>query len=579
MMIEASLPGGDGSALAGTLGAGLTLVSWWKPVVVVLVLTGWAWVVSTIYDKDAARWYLPREMWNLIHLAAALVAVGVVVLLPMNFFVTLPIMAGILLADLVVYAVYHNASGKVPESGKWTINIEEMKARAEANKKTKAAKGITLTIKGPDGTMAPPEKDAPEFEVRVWVEELLEGMVEARGTQMDIQPIGENRYGVSFLVDGVRKAAEKAHQNKATAIIDYLKRAAGLDVEDRRRRLVGDIEFGEPGSPLMDARVTSMGSSKGMLLSVMLDPIGQVARGIKELGMHENQLKVLKELIKENKGVVLLAGQPDGGRTQTLYAIMKEHDAYTSNVQTVEIEPQGVIEGVRQNVWKSGGEAEFSTTVRSILRRDPDVVGIAEMLDEATAKEASLADHERTRTYLSIKSPGALQAVQLYCRAVGDQKGAAASLHGVLSQKLVRKLCPNCRTPFSPTPEQLKKLGLPKETKQLYRKSGQVLVKDKPQMCSMCQGTGFFGQLGVFEVHGLDDAQRKLVAANDLTGLRASFRQKKQQSFQHAALQHVVLGNTSVEEVVRVSQASEKAKRKPASGGAGAQEKAAAGQG
>ncbi len=561
MMMEPSLTGGDGSGVLAMLGAGLTLVSWYKPVVVVLTLTVWAWVVSTIYDKDTARWYLPREMWNWAHFLAGVVGVVVVVALPMTFWVTWPVMVGVLAADLIGYAVYHNTSSKVPANGKWTINIKEMQARMESRKKQKSTKGITLTIKGPDGAMKAPEKEAPEFEIRVWVEELLEGLVEARGTQMDIQPIGENRYGISFMVDGVRKAAEKAHSNKAVAIIDYLKQAAGLDTEDRRRRLVGEIEFGQHGSPLHDARVTSAGSSKGMLLSVLLDPVGQVARSLEELGMHENQLKVMIGLVGEAKGAVLLAGLAHGGRTQTLYAIMKKHDAYTSNVQTIETDLQGVIEGVRQNRWESGGEAEYSTTVRSILRRDPDVVGIADMLDEATAKEVSRADHDRTRTYLGIKIGGALQAIQLYARAVGDQKLAAESLHGVVSQKLVRKLCSNCRTPFKPTPEQLKKLGLPKDTKQLFRKSGQVLVKEKPQTCQVCQGAGFFGQLGVFEVHEIDEKQRKLIAQNDLTGLRATFRQKKQQSFQHAALQHVVLGNTSVEEVVRVSQPSGGAKK------------------
>jgi type II secretory ATPase GspE/PulE/Tfp pilus assembly ATPase PilB-like protein len=564
MMMEASFTGGDGNGALAMLGAGLTLVSWGKPLAVVASLTVWAWVVSTIYDKDAAQWYLPRERWNWIHFAAGVGAVVVVVVLPMSFWVTWPVMSGILAADLISYAAYRNTSSKVPASGKWSINFKEMQARAESRKKGKNTKGITLTIKGPDGTLTPPEKDAPEFEVRVWVEELLEGLVEARGTQMDIQPIGENRYGISFLVDGVRKAAEKAHSNKAVAIIDQLKQAAGLDIEDRRRRLIGDIEFGQHGSPLLVARVTSAGSSKGMKLSVMLDPVGQVSRTIAELGMHENQLKVMLSMVSDAKGAVLLAGMPDGGRTQSLYAIMKKHDAYTSNVQTIEMEPQGVIEGVRQNVWESGGEAEYSTTVRSILRRDPDVVGIADMLDEATAKEVSQADHERTRTYLSMKCGGALQAVQLYARAVGDQKLAAESLHGVVGQKLMRKLCPNCRTPFKPTPEQLKKLGLPKDTKQLFRKSGQVLVKEKPQTCQVCQGAGFFGQMGVFEVHEIDSAQRKLIAQNDLTGLRATFRQKKQQSFQHAALQHVVLGNTSVEEVVRVSQPA--GAKKPSTG-------------
>jgi len=99
----------------------------------------------------------------------------------------------------------------------------------------------------------------------------------------------------------------------------------------------------------------------------------------------------------------------------------------------------------------------------------------------------------------------------------------------------------------------LKKLGLPGTTKQLFRKGGQVLVKDKAQTCPVCSGNGFFGQIGVYEVHPIGDGERKLIAQNDITGLRAAFRQKKELSIQQAGIMHVVNGETSIEEVVRIT--------------------------
>jgi type IV pilus assembly protein PilB len=229
-------------------------------------------------------------------------------------------------------------------------------------------------------------------------------------------------------------------------------------------------------------------------------------------------------------------------------------------VQVVEMETQSSIEGVRHNVFdpqKDG--SEYSTLVRSILRRDPDVVGIAEV-DEETAKEISRADTEHTRVYVTLKADDPLKAVQLFAQMVGDQKKAAACLHGVVAVKLARRLCHNCKVAVQPTPENLKKLGLPPDTKQLFRKSGKVLVKDKEQMCPVCNGVGYFGQIGVFAVHTFGDEERQRVAQNDLTGLRAALRQKKQQSIQQAALQHVLKGETSVEEVLRITSSQKQKK-------------------
>jgi type II secretory ATPase GspE/PulE/Tfp pilus assembly ATPase PilB-like protein len=292
-----------------------------------------------------------------------------------------------------------------------------------------------------------------------------------------------------------------------------------------------------------------------MQLTLLLDPEGQVKRDLADLGLHPNQLEDVKRLIEEKKGLVIIAAPPDNGRTTTMYAIIRTHDAYTSNVQTVEVDPQASMEGVRHNRFdpKVDG-AEYSTTVRSILRRDPDVVGVAEVPDDNTAKEVAKADYDRTRVYMCIPADGALGALQAYAKAVGDQKAAARGLTGIIAERLARRLCENCRVEFQPTPDVLKKLGLPADTKKLFRKGGQVMIKDKPVTCPVCNGTGFFGQVGVFEVYTFTQAERDQFAQNDLTSLKASFRQRKQQSIQQSALMHAIAGTTSVEEVVRVTQ-------------------------
>lgn len=536
----------------------LTLVSPWKPALFLLPILAWAFVVSSIYDKDARRWYFKHRMWNLLHVAAAVVGVGVVLLVPVTFWITWPVMIGILGADLAAYFVYRNRHSQVPEKFKWSLDVSKMlAARAEGKKRSKAA-STTMVFQGPGGELAIPEKETAEYDVRVAAEELVKKMLDARGSQLDVFTVKEGVYGATTLVDGVRVALDQLPAAKGVAVIDLYKAAAGLDVKDRRRRQYGEMKVGESGSSLITIGVTAMGTSAGMRVELLVEPAKQVALRVDELGLHPNQLKDLKELVAEGTHVVLVGAVPDGGRTTTLYALVRAHDAYTSNVQVIEMHSQGAIEGVRHNIFdpqKDG--SEYSTLVRSILRRDPNVVAIAEM-DEETAKEVSRSDAEHMRVYASIKADDPLKAIQLFAQMVGDQKKAASCLGGVVCVKLARRLCHNCKVGVQPTPENLKKLGLPPDTKQLFRKGGKVLVKDKEQVCPVCSGVGYFGRTGVFSVNTLGEGERQRIATNDLTGLRAQFRQNKQQSIQQAALQLVIKGETSIEEVLRITQPPQK---------------------
>jgi type II secretory ATPase GspE/PulE/Tfp pilus assembly ATPase PilB-like protein len=252
---------------------------------------------------------------------------------------------------------------------------------------------------------------------------------------------------------------------------------------------------------------------------------------------------------------VLVAAPADGGRTTTFYTVIRMHDAYTSNVQTIEMDPQATLEGVKQNKFDQYAEGpEYGTTVRSLLRRDPDVLGVAELPDANTAKEAAKADFDRCRIYVCVKADNAQQALQGWVKLVGDPELAAKGLRGVISQKLLRKLCNNCKAGYAPTPDMLKKLGLPEGgVKQLFKKGGQVMVKDKVQTCPACDGGGYFGQEGAFEVVTLTDGDRSLIKAGDWNGLKLELRKRKVPTLQQAALRKAVDGITSVEEVIRVT--------------------------
>src|SRR6185295_12999365 len=195
----------------------------------------------------------------------------------------------------------------------------------------------------------------------------------------------------------------------------------------------------EKVEPRHKVRVTSIGAQAGMRLLMLMDPEAQVKRKPADLGLLEPQMAELKKLVEDAHGVVLLAAPLDSGRTTSMYTIVKMHDAYTKNVQTIEIDIQDALEGIRQNKFDPQADgAEFSTLVRSILRRDPDVVGVAELPDAPTAKEIARADQERTRTYVSLKADSSLDGIRIWAKAVGDPEMAAKCLRGAISQRLLR---------------------------------------------------------------------------------------------------------------------------------------------
>jgi type II secretory ATPase GspE/PulE/Tfp pilus assembly ATPase PilB-like protein len=542
------------------LGDGFVLMSFWKPLLILVPLVPWAWLVSRVLDKHAARFFLARNTWNMVHLICGLVAVLACISMPMKsegaFWVGWGIMIVILVADIVVFAQVTNKDERVPAEFRLRISLDSIRQAQAKRVAAKKQGAVELILKGPDkSVIGAPDADTPEFATRVAAEAMFIKALVARAAQMDIAPVGkDNMYSVSFLVDGLRMPPEPLAGADAVKVMDFWKAIGKLDLADRRKKLVGDITI-EKGETRHKVRLTSIGAQAGMRLSMLLDPEAAVKRKPADLGLLEPQMAEFKKFIDDPHGVVLLSAPLDNGRTTTLYTVVKMHDAYTKNVQTIEVDVQDALEGIRQNRFDPQADgAEFSTLVRSILRRDPDVVGVAELPDANTAKEIARADQERTRTYVSLKADSALQAIQVWMKAAGDADVGSKCLRGAVSQRLLRKLCVNCRVAYQPSPEMVKKLGLPPDKiKQLFKKGGQVLIKNKPEICPVCGGGGYVGQEGVFEVFPLGDAERALVKAGDWNGLKVEFRKKSLPTVQQTALRKAIDGLTSVEEVMRIT--------------------------
>ncbi|MFN0011425.1 MAG: ATPase, T2SS/T4P/T4SS family [Phycisphaerales bacterium] len=559
----------------------LTLVSWWKPLILLVTLGAWGWIVSTIYDKHAARWNLARQKYNSIHLCCGLAAVLVPLLVPIKgelaFWIGWVAMLVILGVDLFWYPQVANKDARVPAAHRIEFaKLGKMLSEKKAKKGQKGSAEVRLTMRLPDKTTVPaPPAESPELQVRLAAEDLFFKAMAARATQVELGLASKDgSYKAEMLVDGVKTPGDTLPGPVAIKVIDLWKQAAKLDQNERRKRCMGDTTA-EMGSSKWKVRVTTIGVTGGMKMTLLMDPDKAVKRKPDDLGLLPEQLAEMKILTGQTTktpppdeapipdavklGVVLLAAPPDAGRTTTMYSVLQMHDAYTNSIQTVEMEQQLAMEGVKHTLFDPNVEgADFATSVRSILRRDPDIVAIGECPDATTAKEVAKVDAERSRVYLSLKASGALEAVDLYMRAVGDNAQCAKTLRGVVAQRLVRRLCTNCKVGYPPGPDMLKKMGVAsgEKVQQLFKKGGQVIdpkQSKEPITCPQCGGTGYVGQEGCFEVYRIDDEEKKCIAEGDVNALRAAMRKRGQPTIQQAAIRKAVAGISSVEEVQRIA--------------------------
>jgi len=546
---------------AALLARGVMLVSPFLPLLAVAAFAAWAWVVAQVYDPDAERWYLEREKWNATHALFGAGAIAALVLAP-SAVIAFPAMLALLFTSLALYWVAHNKSDRVPESQRWSFNLDKMKQQRAERASAKQMGSSKLQLVGPEGALPVPQKETPEYELRVAVEGMLLEAVDQRASDLEILPAKDGVYARVMTVDGVQTKPEAMREGDAVAAMDLLKAASGLDVSDRRRKLTGELSIGM-GDSTQKVKIQTSGGSSGMRARVLFNPGARVRFDLDGLGLLTPQREALEKLYEE-RGVILVAAPPRAGRTSTMYALLRHHDAYIMNVQTIELDPQDLLEGVKATHYDPMGEGpDYATSLRSMYRRDPDVVMVGELPDQDTAKEVCAADHERIRTYVGLRGDSALAAIQGFVKGVGDPKLASEGQRGVVAQKLARKLCENCKAEYRPTAEMLKKLGVPadKAPAALYRRGGQVLIKGKPEVCPVCRGTGFVGQVGIFEVYPIDHDDRGLIASGDWAGLRQALRKKRLPSIQEAAVHKVLSGETSVEEVVRITSSG---KPKPA---------------
>ncbi len=540
----------------------LNLVDFIKPILMLVLLGAYLRVLGSILEQDVRRLNLNVAMWNSIFLITGCTAFVAVLAIPI-FWVGFPVMVLVLLAPMLAYWKHRNDAVQ-DESQKFTLSSMSMGDRMAARKSRSDQRSAAAVLSGPKGDLQVPGEDDPLKPIHMAMEDLLLPALEARASRLEVG-LTKNGGSASQIVDSVRYKREALAPETAKNIIDYLKQAAGMNVEENRK--LQRAKFGIRIKNSVKSTVlhaTTSGSSQGILFRLDFNRDQQLDRNYEDLGLEAEQHAILlPTLDPENRHGIILAGAASGqGLSTSLCGLLERHDAYTTNIKTLERDVQRMMEGVDHAEFDPAGpEDDYPMQLRSILRRGPDIVMVSDLKDPATAVQAALPGREGPLLYIGIPTKdGARGVISDWLRANGDSKDpevmkkAVSPLLCVVTSRILRKLCSNCRTPFNPTAEQAKKLGIkdPANT-QLYRQSGRIQVKNKVEECPTCGGTGFLGTIGVFEVMPIDREARKLLVNGDFKGAYTHARRSLgMMLMQEAGLRKVARGETSLEEVARV---------------------------
>lgn len=533
----------------------IILMSIAKPIFFTAVMIGWAkW--ATVLDKDAAYFFLPRRMLNAVTLAAG--ALGFLFWLLIPFYLLGFAVFGLLtFASGFAYMTIRNP--KVPEKERWSLSGETLtklfKPREDKQSKETKLKFIQMASQSSAHFKAVPDEEDPHFAAHLKIDELLTSAMTRRAHRMDIG-VMSNESAVQMSIDGAGYRVESLTTEEGKRLVDYLKLECGLDVEDHRRKQVGNIkaEIGDYGVHTL--QVSTAGSTRGITCSIEFDYEKQRNIAFAELGLLDSQVDQIKPMLANAEGLVIVASPARQGRTTTLYSLLGEHDPYLMDIHALEEPIEVDLEGITQH---EPGEEGMARSVRSTLLKDPAVLMVSQVPDGETAQEVIKGVREGKRIYIGLKADDTFAALKLWAGAIKDLDTVADTLSAVISQRLIRKLCPICRQSYQPDPAALKKMNLPADKiSQLFKASGKIITDKREQPCETCQGTGYLGRTAAFEIMVLDSEDKQFIRAGDMNSLRNSLRKKRMLMMQEAAMAKVVNGESAISEVMRAMGAEGK---------------------
>lgn len=353
----------------------------------------------------------------------------------------------------------------------------------------------------------------------------------------------EERIMIRFRVDGVLREVLEPQRVLAPLITSRIKVMAKLDIAEKRLPQDGRISL-RIGGRAVDVRVSTMPTSHGERIVLRLLDKQNARLDLTSLGMEKNSLHIMQRLINMPHGIILVTGPTGSGKTTTLYAALTALNSSTRNILTVEDPIEFDLAGIGQTQVNYKVDMTFAKGLRAILRQDPDVVMIGEIRDLETAQiavQASLTGHLVLSTLHTNSAIGAITRLN----DMGIEPFLlSSSLIGVLAQRLTRLLCKHCKKAMPATDVECQTLGVAENNPPtIYHAVG----------CSLCRNTGYVGRTGVYELIAIDDTLRTMIHDRQPEQQLRKYARGSYPSIRQDGYRRVLAGDTSLEEVLRVT--------------------------
>jgi len=384
------------------------------------------------------------------------------------------------------------------------------------------------------------EDDAPVIRL---INAILSQAVREKASDVHLESF-EDRVAVRFRIDGVLNEVLSPKPEIAPVLVSRIKVMARMDIAEKRLPQDGRITVKLAGHGV-DIRVSTIPSAHGerVVMRLLDQAAGQLS--LDQLSMPGQVLSRFKSALKKPHGIILVTGPTGSGKTTTLYAGLSQINDRSRNILTIEDPVEYLLPGIGQTQVNNKVEMTFARGLRAILRQDPDVVMVGEIRDSETASiavQASLTGHLVLSTLHTNTAIGAITRLQ----DMGVEPFLlSSSVEVVMAQRLVRLLCQECKQPYQPIPSEIERFRLPADARLFH-----------PGGCDKCNHSGYRGRSGIYELIEIDDTLRQLI--HESAGEQAMLRHARatSEAIDQNGLARVLAGDTSLEEVLRVTAAA-----------------------
>jgi len=520
----------------------------------------WLPILNWVY-KDAIEVGTKEHFWSLVVFSSGAVGALIWLLIPIFIVGLLFFIVSTVVASLA-YVSHRNALVLDFERVLTVEHFKKLVTRQDiAIEEAQGFKFITSNR----NKVPMPEPRTPDFYGYRTAYEIFTDAIWRRVKDIIFLPTSQG-YNVKYSIDGASVKRPDIEKDKMNYFIHFIKNLGNLELDEKRKPQKGTFTIVKDKEEIK-LEVQTAGSTAGEQVRIKRIGRDEVSK-LSEIGLTSHQYEQLSKIRDMSKGLFIVSGPKKSGLTTTLYAFIRNHDPFLNNVNTLEKKPSAKLENITQNIYSpsESGTMNYAQKLQEVVRMGADVVGVADCSEPQTAKVACEAAKSGKIVYVALKAKSVKEAFSKWLTLVDDKKLAVNSFLGISNQRLIRKLCEECKQGYQPNKELLRKFNLPADKAKVLYRPGKVQYnkRGKPTTCEACQGTGFVGRTGVFETLIIDNdkIKQELAGLKSISDIDSILRRAKVRSLQEQMLKMSIEGITAINEMVRILSNSGKNKSK-----------------